>query len=596
MPDARESMNMGSSRSANTIADLDRGLSGLIQKSSLLAQTWTGVNSVISSATTRIRGVFGGGNAGMGPSQVAPNPTFSAPPIQAMGYGMPGMQGSGFSVAAGPSATVVGGGFSGANLTQYVSQNPQAGTLYQPVAQASGGQVVSGGFGGGGGGGTGPTQGGLTPDDPGYSSGGTTESRFFGGRLSSVFGPGSLAGILNSYNLLGNFMPETSDVIESNLLLSRSAFFNKTPGQKLSDAYAQAQNQNKILAAQATLSGDNPALDVMRAMSAAQTYGLVSPNFNELLTGAARLSSIMPGIGMEGAVRATGAMQQARNVNLLRGIGIQLRDQNGNLVPPDKVIDQIWDKVCRDYKQAYGVGAPTLTEVRIALQPGNSLDSMLTMYFGNDPMLKQLVANGLIFRAQSSASISGQTPENLKSQLEQAGATTEAVSAFSSRNAAWSSLLSGLKVTGGMDSGVGMFKLVNEGIKNMIESFTSIIQSLTPTKVMFDTILSAAGGAPGDILSVLAGFTPRAEGGPVSGNRTYIVGEKGPEVFVPSTNGYIIPNDEIKRSGGATSNGGTYNNTYNLTVNVPNANTPEVIAAIKKLISDMERDKKVSES
>jgi hypothetical protein len=34
----------------------------------------------------------------------------------------------------------------------------------------------------------------------------------------------------------------------------------------------------------------------------------------------------------------------------------------------------------------------------------------------------------------------------------------------------------------------------------------------------------------------------RAEGGPVEANKGYIVGEKGPEYFVPKTSGTIIPN------------------------------------------------------
>lgn len=45
------------------------------------------------------------------------------------------------------------------------------------------------------------------------------------------------------------------------------------------------------------------------------------------------------------------------------------------------------------------------------------------------------------------------------------------------------------------------------------------------------SILSAALGAPG-----------RATGGPVTGGRAYMVGEQGPELFVPSAAGRIEPN------------------------------------------------------
>ena len=47
----------------------------------------------------------------------------------------------------------------------------------------------------------------------------------------------------------------------------------------------------------------------------------------------------------------------------------------------------------------------------------------------------------------------------------------------------------------------------------------------------------------------LADFTPeiegRAEGGEVSGRTPYIVGEEGPELFVPTGGGEIVPNDQL---------------------------------------------------
>ena len=40
-------------------------------------------------------------------------------------------------------------------------------------------------------------------------------------------------------------------------------------------------------------------------------------------------------------------------------------------------------------------------------------------------------------------------------------------------------------------------------------------------------------------------FTPRAIGGPVTANGTYLVGENGPELFSPYSSGRIIPNDQL---------------------------------------------------
>lgn len=49
----------------------------------------------------------------------------------------------------------------------------------------------------------------------------------------------------------------------------------------------------------------------------------------------------------------------------------------------------------------------------------------------------------------------------------------------------------------------------------------------------------------------------RANGGPVSSGRTYLVGERGPELFTPSTSGNIIPNDKLGGSGAVSINIGS---------------------------------------
>jgi phage-related minor tail protein len=51
-----------------------------------------------------------------------------------------------------------------------------------------------------------------------------------------------------------------------------------------------------------------------------------------------------------------------------------------------------------------------------------------------------------------------------------------------------------------------------------------------------------------------------AKGGPVDANTPYIVGEQGPEMFVPTTAGKIIPNDQM----GGSLGGGATNVTYNI--------------------------------
>ena len=76
-------------------------------------------------------------------------------------------------------------------------------------------------------------------------------------------------------------------------------------------------------------------------------------------------------------------------------------------------------------------------------------------------------------------------------------------------------------------------------------------------KAISDLGFSFFGGgtqSPAPITSYdLSGIPGRASGGPVTGSTMYLVGEKGPELFVPSTSGSIIPNDQMSSIGGSTS-------------------------------------------
>lgn len=55
----------------------------------------------------------------------------------------------------------------------------------------------------------------------------------------------------------------------------------------------------------------------------------------------------------------------------------------------------------------------------------------------------------------------------------------------------------------------------------------------------------------GFLSQVFGGF--RADGGPISGGRAYVVGERGPEIIVPRSAGNVIPNHALGRSGGGMS-------------------------------------------
>lgn len=90
-----------------------------------------------------------------------------------------------------------------------------------------------------------------------------------------------------------------------------------------------------------------------------------------------------------------------------------------------------------------------------------------------------------------------------------------------------------------------------KSVREMINGIGNDLARLLFRKLITEQI---AGG----IASVITGLPifggARASGGPVGGGSSYLVGEKGPEIFTPSSAGRIIPNHEVGGSGGG---GGT---------------------------------------
>ena len=78
------------------------------------------------------------------------------------------------------------------------------------------------------------------------------------------------------------------------------------------------------------------------------------------------------------------------------------------------------------------------------------------------------------------------------------------------------------------------------GAKSLQESLADVLKDIGKMLISFG-IKSLLGGIDIGGTKVFGGG--RAAGGPVSGNSTYMVGEKGPELFVPSSSGTIIPAD-----------------------------------------------------
>lgn len=108
-----------------------------------------------------------------------------------------------------------------------------------------------------------------------------------------------------------------------------------------------------------------------------------------------------------------------------------------------------------------------------------------------------------------------------------------------------------------------------DGAEGILKSFGQLMQRLIAEAIAADLAKrifgSIAGGTGTGWLGALAGaFSGKASGGPISAGMPYLVGERGPEIIVPRTNGTVIPNGRI---GGQT-------NYITLTVETPTGRVP----------------------
>ncbi|HDR0632303.1 TPA: phage tail length tape measure family protein [Pasteurella multocida] len=106
--------------------------------------------------------------------------------------------------------------------------------------------------------------------------------------------------------------------------------------------------------------------------------------------------------------------------------------------------------------------------------------------------------------------------------------------------------------------------------------------ALTPAQKFANMAAVATAGA--NVLNQLTSITlsgARAMGGPVGGGRAYLVGEKGPEIFVPGASGQITSNENLNKAlGGGSSKTVVINQTNNFDSN--NSDNVELAKVVAK--------------
>jgi phage-related minor tail protein len=97
-----------------------------------------------------------------------------------------------------------------------------------------------------------------------------------------------------------------------------------------------------------------------------------------------------------------------------------------------------------------------------------------------------------------------------------------------------------------------LFDPFKGGLKGMLSSFLDVTRRMLAelaAQQILGAIFGSFTGGKGFMASFAKAITGRASGGPVSANRPYIVGERGPELFVPGSSGGIVPNHAMMGGG-----------------------------------------------
>lgn len=99
-----------------------------------------------------------------------------------------------------------------------------------------------------------------------------------------------------------------------------------------------------------------------------------------------------------------------------------------------------------------------------------------------------------------------------------------------------------------------LFDPFDKGVKGMLRGFIDVVRRMVAEAAsakILDSLFGALGGGSGSgFLGKLFGGLFKADGGPVERGRSYVVGERGPELFTPAASGSITPNHAMATASG----------------------------------------------
>ena len=398
----------------------------------------------------------------------------------------------------------------------------------------------------------------LPPTSNG-GAGGTTDNTVASG---ANWGGRAAAGY-SALKLASNAMPNVSTAVMQDFLTQRSAFYGQGGySGSLQDQTGNVRSLQKSMARQGVAAN---AMDTTNALAAAQGYGLSGArNFNQVMAGVAQSTIFSPGISMTEVTQAIGGTMNAPGtVNLARTIGINIRDANGNTLPLPQLVDQLWAFL---NKGSAGRGM-NKKDMQYSLQPGYGLYNMLNGLFNGDQAMVKMVSDQLLAKASfGGASLNSIT----KDQAVGVGIMSATTRNIASQTAAQTNLLT--STSAATAGGYAASADIGTGMNNLASAMSDLTAALGGNKGFVSGTMGLGGGTMGSALKLGAGFAAKkavtsilpkvgstlladvlpfllagllADGGPAESNKPYIVGEVGPELFIPKTDGVVVSNKDM---------------------------------------------------
>jgi murein DD-endopeptidase MepM/ murein hydrolase activator NlpD len=226
-------------------------------------------------------------------------------------------------------------------------------------------------------------------------------------------------------------------------------------------------------------------------------YGAQSVSTQRIMSQLGGMSAIS---GMSNE-QAAGSFAGQSGMDMLR-LGIRLRDREGNLRPPNEIINELYSKIYR---------GKTPKNPEVMFSP-NSIEYQTIMNIaGGDPSLFNLYASGLMARFKNNKPLTAKQMSSAKGMLGTMGVKGGVQESNFNFQSSQNRLLEGTEqgLVGGYQGALGAAAAVNNGFSAIAETLPGVVNGLAALKGVLQTLPSAGGagatmsGAAGALSNML---------------------------------------------------------------------------------------------